>query len=185
MLELTVAQACERIPAGALLNTQNPASSLTDAIRVGESLESGEIASFGHTMRKAPGEAVYSQETRLVVLPLARWVGCILRAYINPQYTAREFGILCDEEVLRLGTRYDWIGTSLGQLCRWVPFLGDWLASKVDIPWTNFCSEGRCEIEKKIYPRFNRGAACQISPQDIDDFCLRDGWEILTFRLVA
>lgn len=185
MLELTVTQVTEIIPPGALLCTRDPASDLSGAIAAGESLESGQVASWGHAMRMDRNGMANSQETRRKRLPLANWVGCYLRAYINPAYDQADYDLLLDAAELRLGTRYDWIGTGLGQVVRWVPFIGDWLASIIDVPWTNYCSEGECEIERKAFFGFMGDAECQVSPQDIDDWCRRAGWKLITFKLVA
>lgn len=184
MLELTVKQAMDTIPPGALLCTRDPSSNLSGAIVDGESLESGEVATWGHAMRMDRDGMVNSQEVRRTRLPLSNWLGCYLRAYLNHDYGQEDYDQLLDEAELRLGTRYDWIGTGLGQLVRCIPWIGDWLASVFNIPWTNYCSEGECEIERKVCPGFLGGAGCQVSPQDIDDWCRANGWVIITFKLV-
>lgn len=181
MLELTAQQAIERVPAGAILLTQNQASELTDAINGGQSLESGEVASFGHAMRMARDGQVWSQEWRLKQLPLERWQGCYLRAWINPAYGPEDFTRLLDETELRKGTRYDWLATIIGQPLRFI--LPSFITDHVQIPWLNMCSEGVAEVERKLTPAFCQGTK-RPSPQNIDNWCNHAGWRCITFKLI-
>jgi hypothetical protein len=116
-------------------------------------------------------------------MPLEHWRGATLRAWTNLKYTAEQRDRLVEESALRLGTWYDYPGI-LGQMLRPLPWVGDWLATRLDFAFLNFCSESECEIERLVTPGFGGGGGCQISPADINAWCSAAGWDRLTFKLV-
>ncbi|MCF8065086.1 MAG: hypothetical protein K9K36_07575 [Desulfarculaceae bacterium] len=196
MIELTVRKAVEMLPPGAFLLTHNPASALTDGITGGESLSTGALSTWGHGMTLDHGGMVNSQESRRVRLPLENWEGSILRAWFHCKPKPNLYGRILTALELRLNTRYDWlgiVGQLAGGLVGWLPWVGDslrgWVSSEIDVPWTNYCTEGECEARRKAgWADFGGNGPCQKSPEDLDNWCIKvmdsEELEEITFKLV-
>jgi hypothetical protein len=169
---------------GDLVQSTKPGHWATWGIIIFEALRRGCMANWRHSMRYRGNGLLYSQEAvDRIDKPFGELVGQNIRIWHNPAYSAAQRQTLCDEEDLRQGRLYDALGIG-GQMLRPIPLIGDKLAHVVQVPFLNYCSEGRAEIEQKVLPGFCEGMD-QVSPEDIDDWCRQAGWACSTFSLVA
>ncbi len=197
MRELTAQQAIEIVPAGALLLTHNMASELTKPITFEESQSTGMVASWGHAMSLHRDGMVSSQETRRKLVPLTAWDGAIIRAWYHLEPQPELYERVLEELDLLEGTRYDYLGIFaqwLAPKLGWIPLLGDALATRIkenlDASWGNYCSEGECEGRRKAgWSGFGGSGGCQLSPEDLNSWCMRvmaaQGLTRLTYRQIA
>ena len=183
---VTAAEAARRlIRPGDILLTAKPSGMLARAILWGQAVGRGEPANFKHAMRAAAGGTVISQETSIKQLQLEHWIGEVVRVWSYQGYTDRQRQRLVEEAALGLGRPYDYLGI-FGQLLRAVPLAGGWLSRAVEEPWATYCSEHVCQVQRKVDQGFMGKRACQVSPQDLDDWCRQAaGWECMTVRLAA
>lgn len=176
-----------RVHPGDIVLTGGNNSPLSKAIRWGQSLFTGKPSRWRHAMRAAeePG-MVYSQEQTYRLRSLAQDTGSLVRVWRNVLYTHEQRELLLEEAAMNLGRLYDAAGL-VGQGFRWIPLIGDWLASKVDAPMLTFCSEAVIYEERTVdKDYFNGGHTAQKSPQEINDYNAGQAeWHPFTFKLVG
>jgi len=172
MLQVTPEEFVERNLAmpGHIILSNRPGTWLARAINGAQAAASGQVEVWQHAMRMGRDGLVISQESTKQALPLSHWKGARLKIWRNGAYTEKMLNSLVDMDEARLGTKYDYPGTFF-QLLTVIPWVGDWLAARADVPWRNFCSEGVCEVERRVSPQFGGSGACQISPARIDAWC--------------
>ena len=172
-------------------------SILGEAIRIGQSMESGGVAVFGHAMIHAGDGALISPEEKVVKKDLIDFQGRTLRFWWPPAWERWPEGNddsenlmqISDDAYLQIGRRYDYLGligqAVRGVFVRWgMQKIGDWLAGVIQWPSRWFCSEMVSYLYRRHYPDFCGGNK-QPSPQDIDDWCTKIGWESMTVKVKA
>lgn len=186
-------------PPGAIVLTSRAGHWLNAAITMAEALRHGAMQHWGHAMRWTGGGRVLSQDATFTERPMADYVGSRLRFWWDEKRAAPDHAAVLEQAELRLEglSLYDAPGT-LAQLLRALPWVGDWLAQRLDLPNLNFCSEGVCEDERAVAPWFGGPQhslaawllagrpcppGCQISPADIDAWCRAAGWRRWTVKL--
>ena len=184
---ISVDQAVERgyFKPGRIVLTNRRNSSIAAGIRLFEAMHLGRPANWQHAMRVAtdPGYVI-SQNWRVELEPWNDFLGCMIRIWEPPEeYTPVQVKTILEESELALGRKYDWLGI-LGQVARKVPWIGGWLSEKIQFNSRTFCSEFVCITERKVTPEFMAEIGrYQVSPADINDWCLKHSWKAVTFKL--
>ncbi len=171
MLRVTPQEFVEREVAkpGQIISSNRPGTWLARAINLAQSVASGQNEVWQHTMRMGRGGKILSQERVLDYYPVERWRGARFLIWDDLTLEPEQLLMLVDLTEARIGTKYDYPGT-LAQLFTWLPWVGDWLAARLDVPWRNFCSEGVCEVQRKVTPGFGGQGACQKSPAALNSW---------------
>ena len=186
---ITVEEAVERgyLKPGRIVLTNRPADFMAAGIRLFEALHLGRPANWQHAMRVShnPSFAI-SQNWEVEMNPFTNWAGCNLRVWEPPEgYTSEQVKAILVESYLALGRKYDWLGI-LGQVSRITPWAGDWLSSKIQFSGRTFCSEFVAITERKVNQAFMAEVdRYQVSPADIDAWCMAHGWKSETFTLAG
>lgn len=85
---------------------------------------------------------------------------------------------------------YDGVGI-VGQIGGVLPKIGNWLRTKIQVSFANFCSESVIEIRRKVRPnaKFCGDGPAQQSPADVNawiaEMVERGLWKQYTVKLVA
>ena len=170
-------------------------STLGLAIRIGQSMESGEVATFGHAMIHGGDGYLISPEEKVIKRNFSDFQGRTLRFWWPPGLEAwpelnedtKNLMQISDDAYLQIGRRYDYLGL-IGQavrgfFARWgMPKIGGWLAGFIQWPSRWYCSEMVSYLYRRHYPDFCGGNK-QPSPQDIDDWCTKNDWKHMTFKV--
>jgi hypothetical protein len=187
-----------RLKEGEVCLVRGDDSALGEAIRIGQSLESDGVATFGHAMIHAGFGDLISPEPKVIVKEVQDYTGQILRFYWPPgrsdsgplfQAHATKRQRIANTARMQVGRRYDYLGL-VGQLVRGLfarcgmPKIGRWLGGMIQWPSRWFCSEMVSYAYMREYAHFCNGNR-QPSPQDIDDWCAANGWDCLTVEIVA
>lgn len=164
-----------------IINTLDPDSALSAGILASQEAILEAPAGWSHSMRYLGRDQVLDQQASLQVRGLEDYIGHFVRVYHNPLYNMDQRNKLVAESLVWHGTRYDLklIGAHLAEA-----FLGkDGLAEELHDPDKMDCSEGVCIHQRMVDENFMGRRACQVMPQEIDDFCRRAGWYITTWYL--
>ena len=171
---------------------------LSTVIRIGQSLEGDAVATWGHATIYGGDYDLISPEARVVIRRLFDYRSSTLKFWWPPGFKkdwpeligdTRKMNRIADDAYLQLGRRYDYLGL-IGQALRGLasrlglPGFGNWLAGVFQRPSRWFCSEMVAYCYQRQFPDFCNGNK-HPSPQDIDDWCVKAGWECMTVKVKA
>lgn len=164
-----------------IINAMNPDSGISGAIVASQTEILGHEARWSHTMRYVGMDKVLDQQDSLQLRTLENYIGHFIRVYHNPVYSKAQRNALVAEAQVWHGTEYDLrlIGAHLAEMIVGV----DGLAERLHDPDRWDCSEGVCVTQRYVDPGFMGKRECQVMPQEIDDWCIEQGWWVSTYLL--
>jgi len=164
-----------------LIGTAKVDGLISGGILASQSAILGREADVSHIMRYLGRGLVIDQQAELELRSLKDYTGYMVRSYCWPGYTLAQRDHLCVESLIRL-QKYAWlvIGAHLMEATLGI----DRLAEKVARDDENDCSQGAYKIERLEMPDFMGREPCVPMPEEMDDWCIKHGWEVRTWLLI-
>lgn len=165
---------------GNLIGTRKAGNFVSDGIDWAQEQILGHDATVSHIMRYLGRGLVIDQQSTLELRSLQNYTNHLVRSYCWPGYSLAQRNSLCIESLIQLQD-YAWlvIVAHAGEAVLGI----DGLAEKVARDGENDCSQGAYKIERLEMPNFMGGEHRVPMPAEIDDYCIRAGWEIRTWLL--
>ncbi len=190
-LALCAAQGYPSLRRGMVITVERPwqwtrplLSALAWGIRRESTRISGHPARASHAMLYVGGGRVASQDTHYEIVRLEDYEGCILRFWDPPRADQQQRNALVAEAVVHVGQDYGYRDV-LAQAMRAATGNPAWLAALGD-PRKPDCSEAVCQLMRATVDLDfgGRERTCDLTPQELEDWMIAQGWRCLALRLV-